>query len=327
MNLNPFDLPDPQFLLFFLAMIALGMVAVWFLRRAMETGDKMKAIGNARDLAEDPYCVAFLRGGRYEVLSVALVALIEKGLLKPHGEFVRTEGKDALEKVSRPLDKAILSRFALLSMGTGLRRADSIYRDPVALAEADLIGEELEQRGLLPDNRVRQIRRWLVIIPVALLWTLAAIKIGVALSRGRTNVGFLLLLAVLVPFLMKVVSRALRTRLGDQTFGWIQSFFENLWQRRRSFELNRTSSELTFLAAVFGISALPDGMRDMMRALDLQVPKTARLSESIIDLDSPWFSWNSSGSSSSGSWSSCGSGSSCGGGGGCGGGGCGGCGS
>lgn len=326
MNFNPFDLPGPKFLLFFVAAIAFGMVTVWLMRRAIEAGDQMQAIGNARELAEDPYQMAFLRGGRYEVLNVALVALIEKGLLKPRGEFVVTEGKDAVEKVSRPLDKAILSKFALLSMGTGLRRADSVYRDPVALAEADAIGEDLAVRGLLPNDRIRQARRWLMGISVALLWALAAIKIGLALSRGRTNIGFLLLLAVLVPFLMNGVSQAVRTRLGDHTLAWLRSFFESLWLRRHSLELNQTSSELTFLAAVFGLSGLPAGMGDVIQAFNLQVPKTARLSESILDLDSPWFSWGRGDSSYSSGWSSCG-GSSCGGGGGCGGGGCGGCGS
>jgi uncharacterized membrane protein YgcG len=172
----------------------------------------------------------------------------------------------------------------------------------------------------MPNDRIKQIRRWLVNTSVAVLWGFAAIKIGLALSRGRTNILFLLLLAVLVPFLMKAASQALRTKLGDQTLGWVRSFFENLWQRRCSFELNHTSSELTFLAAVFGISALPAGMQEVIQALDLQVPKPARLGEGIIDLDSPWFSWGRGESSYSSSWSSCG-------GGGCGGGGCGGCGS
>lgn len=311
MDLNPFDLRGPQFLLFYVLLLAVTVLVVWLLRRSRESGQAGKEIANARVIAEDPYRVAFLRGGRYEVVQVALVSLIEHGLLRANGEYLLAAIDKAVEKVRHPLEKAILTKFAGRTLGNQGKKAERVYSDGAILAEADHIGEELQLRDLLPTEAVKESRKTRILAAVAFLWIVAGIKIVVALSRGRANIGFLILLAIFAPLLLAGVSKRFRTTLGDKTYKWVRAFFSNLRSRRESLALNSTNSELTFLAAVFGLAALPAAVGGIIKSLQLKPPKPVGSG------------WGSCGSSCA-SFSSCGGASSCGGGGGCGGGGCGG---
>jgi hypothetical protein len=74
----------------------------------------------------------------------------------------------------------------------------------------------------------------------------------------------------------------------------LQAAFSRLEDRRQSVQLNQTTSELTYLAAVFGVTALPAAMLGIVEPLHLHRPRPAA---------SGW----------GGSESSCSSGSSCGG--------------
>jgi uncharacterized protein (TIGR04222 family) len=86
MNLNPFDLRGPEFLVFYLILSAGTLVLVWMFRRWKELGEDGSAASAAKEVAQDPYQVAYLRGGRDEVVRVAVVSLIERGLLEARGE-------------------------------------------------------------------------------------------------------------------------------------------------------------------------------------------------------------------------------------------------
>lgn len=61
---NPFDLPGPDFLVFyaFLGVLTIGLL--WFARRASEGADA------PRIDYSDPYLLAYLRGGQSEVIRV-----------------------------------------------------------------------------------------------------------------------------------------------------------------------------------------------------------------------------------------------------------------
>ena len=315
MNLNPFDLRGPEFLIFYGTVVAGAVFATWW-RRKNEGGPEGNEVSIAMELAEDPYQLAFLRGGRFEVLHVALVSLLERGLLVGTGDCVRTEGRDAVKSARRPLDKAILTKYSEPTLGGRGKKAQLVYTDAIVLGEADLIGEQLEELGLLPSAAIKESRRNGVITTTLLLWFLAGIKIAVALSRGHSNMEFLILFAVFTPILLLLTMRRFRTGLGDRTLKQTQSLFTYLRERRNTFDpaTGGTGSELAFLAAAFGLAALPPAMGTTMESLALKPPKTVNSM--------------SGGCGSSCAGASCGSGGGCGGGGGgCGGGGCGGCGS
>jgi uncharacterized protein (TIGR04222 family) len=77
---NPFELHGPEFLVFYAAFAAFVIICLIFWRRAAESGD-----APVMNLA-DPYLIAYLRGGEREALAVALVSLIDRGLLVVKGQ-------------------------------------------------------------------------------------------------------------------------------------------------------------------------------------------------------------------------------------------------
>jgi len=292
---TPFDLRGPEFLVFYLVLSTITIVVSWALGRRFEAGQPGAAGTVAMGLANQPYEIAFLQGGRDEAIRVAVLSLIERGLLDAHGERLVVASADAAVGVTAPLDKAILGRFATEGPASDLRI------DSMALDEADLLGERLAEMQALPDDRIRAARRVRAGLAVGLLWLVAGTKMVIAFSRGRTNVEFLILLAGLDAFILLWMARPARTALGQAVPDELGLLFSNLRDRRDSFELSRTSHELTYLAAVFGTTALPLAVSGLFHTLELRPRKSVN--------------WGGDASMIS----SCSAGSSCGGGGGCGG--------
>lgn len=297
MTLNPFDLRGPEFLLFY---IVLGTaVIIWIGRRLhrIESATPEEVELAVNEIAKDPYQIAFLRGGRAEIIRVAVVSLLERGLLQASGENLATAGMDAKEKVRRNLDKAILAKFLKA------QSARNVFLDAIVLEEAVVAGEPLMEKKLLPDRNIKSDRRALCIRGVAFLLGIAGIKIYVALSRGHTNIVFLIILAILALIIIAAMTHQVRTTFGNQVFDKLKQMFTRLSERPESIAASPGSVELTYLIAVFGLATLPAGLAGMVAPLRIIPPK---------------------GSSGGGCGASSCGGSSCGGGGGCGGGGCGG---
>jgi hypothetical protein len=63
--MNPFDLPGPEFLVFYIVLAALTLAALVLHRRAAESAGSPVTLSH-------PYQVAYLRGGWREALSVAV---------------------------------------------------------------------------------------------------------------------------------------------------------------------------------------------------------------------------------------------------------------
>ena len=130
--------------------------------------------------------MACLRGGRDEVDPRGRRLAVERGLLAADGDNLRTTAEDAADKARRPLDKAILTKFAKPGKG------QSLYSDKVVLGEADAVAATLKEKGSCPTSKSRNTRAVTAIAAVGLLWMVAGMKIAVALSRGRHNILFLL---------------------------------------------------------------------------------------------------------------------------------------
>jgi uncharacterized protein (TIGR04222 family) len=291
--MNPFDLPGPQFLVFYLVLSALVILVVVFLRRSAESPATPKL-----DLS-DPYLIAYLRGGEPEALRVATVSLIDRKLLVATGSQVQCADHASTASVRRPIEKELLRKFKQAD------EANSIYEDYGLLATCKPYEQTLRTTGLLPTKWMETARMTRVGVAVLILGGIAMAKILIALSRGHSNIWFLVILMGVAIFLVVKFSFPRLTETGKAMIADLQDLYSGLKDRALFLQPGGSTIEPVLLAAVFGVGALEGANFAFTRVLFPRA--TTNLSST---------------SCSSACGSSCGS--SCGGGG-CGGG-CGGCG-
>jgi uncharacterized protein (TIGR04222 family) len=297
--MNPFDLPGPQFLLFYLGLSALVIVALLVARKLAESSAAPKI-----DLS-DPYLIAYLRGGDAETLRVATVSLIDRGLLVATGTQLKSADKASPDSVRRPIEKELLRKFRQAA------EAVSIFDDPRLKAACKPCEQTLMNAGLLPGDSVKQARLARVLVACSILAGAGIIKLLVAFARGRTNVGFLIVLMIIGVFVAIKISFPRLTESGKAMIADLQNLYSGLKDRALLLQPGGATIEPMMLAAVFGVGALQGASFAFTRILFPHATKG----------DQSGSSWATSSCGSSCSSSSCGS--SCGGG--CGGG-CGGCG-
>lgn len=292
--MNPFDLPGPEFLLFYaiFAVIVIGFAVQC--RRMQEWRRPPR-------LALDPYVIAYLRGGANEALRVALVSLIDRGLLAAQTTVVHASPHADPAAVRLPIEKLLLEKFREAG------KATDIFTDSKLAAACEPFRLLLEEQGLLPTDPVRRMRKTIQTVAIALLLGVGGIKLLVALSRGRYNVIFLIVLMFIATAATVFLCTPRRTRAGDAFLEDLRALYAGLANRAHAIRRGGETIEVLMLAAVFGVSVLPFGYARTL------FPKASKAGSS----------GGSSCGSSCGSFSGSSCGSSCGGGGG----GCGGCGS
>jgi uncharacterized protein (TIGR04222 family) len=255
---------------------------------------------------KDPYEVACLRGGVHAALRVAVVHLIDTGVLKVSGSAASGSGVTVAQAVEESpvnwLEELVWKKFK-----TPGRASDVFDLTSSALSLKD----GLVSQGLLPDPGHLNARRGRKLAAALILGSVAFYRIVDALSHGRHNVLFLLALVILFG-LAWFFYDPLRTPAGDRALAAMKTIYKGLKLRLPRMRRGQGSSELAMAAALFGFSALP---AEFAYAKEI-FPKAER------------GSGGGDGGSSSGCGSGCGSSGGSDGGssgcGGCGGGGCGG---
>jgi uncharacterized protein (TIGR04222 family) len=284
--MNPFDLRGPEFLAFYFCFSLVVIFAIAIFRRRAESGAAPKI-----DLG-DPYLVAYLRGGENEVLRVAVVSLVDRGLLIMTDQRLRRADHAAGNTVKHPIEYEVLRKFGAPG------EAASIFKDERLKSATEPYRSKLELAGLLPDRTVRQARWLRLLIAMAALGIVGAIKIQIGLYLGRP-VGFLVAMMVVAIIIAAIASFPRLTARGKAMLADIRNIYSGLKTRVNSINPGSSPAELAMFAAVFGVGALAATPHGYAQTLFPQA------------------------TSSSSCGSSCGSSD---GGGGCGGGGCGGCG-
>lgn len=245
MLMNPLDMHGPQFLVFY---IVIGIITLLFIRHRMaqqESDWRMPKLN-----LTDPYEIAFLRGGENEALRVAALSLIDRGLLEVSGDNFKTKNQTSINSVRRPIEKAILKKYMIAGHGykmfndTNLKAACFEYRG------------SLERNQLIASENVYQTRRPLLFLGLLILGGLAGAKIFVAIQRGRHNILFLVILAVVFLFYLFKSYKKERTGLGDRVLTDLKSLFKGLKDRGNSIKAGGETNEAALLAAVFGVASL-----------------------------------------------------------------------
>lgn len=303
-DVNPFDLRGPEFLFFYIGLSVLVIIASVIVRWQLESTNAPRI-----DLS-DPLLIAYLRGGHTETMRVAVVSLIDRGLLECSGTRLKAAKHARTESVRRPIDKALLQKFGSANEVT------SMFDDLKLQSTCNEYEETLKRVRLLPDDFIKRVRSLIFGCVILILGGVGLVKLIVAFSRGRTNVGFLILLIIVAIVIAAKLSFPRLTQSGKNMLEDLKNLYSGLRDRASSLRPGGATLEPMMLAAVFGVGTLAGEGFAYTKSL---FPRALQSS------DTAWFSSGGSacGSSCGSSGSSCGS--SCGGGG-CGGG-CGGCGS
>ncbi|MFY9823417.1 MAG: TIGR04222 domain-containing membrane protein [Thermoanaerobaculia bacterium] len=320
---NPLDMRGPEFLAFYLV-YGLGVFFLaWLLRvlwnRASESPAGARWSPGIYPREEDAHAIALLRGGPEEVARTVLGRLVAEGFLIPDGSMLRLPAEPLQDRSRLPaLEEEVLQTVTAASADGGIRAREALARGVEHLRpRLEPLGRELEGVGLIPGPEQKRGYRLLGLAAFLLVTGLGAAKLLVAISRGRSNVQFLILLLIVsVGVSIRLMRPPLRTAAGDRYLAWLKRSHEGLAimlsdGRRQSF------GELTLVAGIFGIGFLP--MLASLQTALVPPPRQRSGGEGGYG--------GESGCGSGGGGSSCGGSSGCGGGGGCsGGGGCGGCG-
>jgi uncharacterized protein (TIGR04222 family) len=299
--MNLFELRGPEFLLFYFCFSLAVIGAIILLRRRAESG------GSPRIDLGDPYLIAYLRGGEDEALRVAVVSLVDRGMLVADGRLIRRADHVTVDMASRPIERAVLELFITADNGA------SILKDKNLKPVFQPYQDTLERAGLLPDGATRGARLKRLMLGLAALGIVGVIKIQIGLSLERP-VGFLVVMMIVAIVIAAAVSFPRLTARGKATLEDITNLYSGLRTQIHSYGAGGASAELAMYAAVFGVAAL--AATPFAYAEDLFRRKYSET-----------FASSSCGTSIFSSYGSSDGGSSSDGGGGCGGGGCGGCGS
>lgn len=251
----------------------------------------------------DPFEIAYLRGGYGASIRVAILSLVDRGLLSVEGTTLTTRSPDASERVRREIEKAILDQC---QKGTPIPFLLQVERVQSA---CDVYQKALEKDNLLAGDEMKQQRFLPFLIGIIAIEGLAVAKLIVALQRGRHNVQFLLMLAAVFAYLFYRVWKRRETALGRRALKDLRHLFSQLLDRAWTISPGGANSDAVLVAAVFGIDNLNPSTFPVIHHF-----ATKRNSAGDASQQEGWSSFSSCGTSCS----SCG--------GGCGGG-CGGCGS
>lgn len=302
--MNPFDLTGPQFLVFYAIFAGLVIAGMVFWRKRAESSETPKI-----DLS-DPYLIAYLRAGEREVLRVATIALVDRGLLIQAGRQIKRAEHASPNSVQRPIEKALLKKY------TRSGEVSWIFEDEGLSKACESYENTLRTARLLPDDSVNQARLIRLVVACFLLTGVGFTKILLAIEAGRKNVGFLVLFIIVAMAIAAKISFPRLTESGKIMIEDVKSLYNGLRTRALTADLGATGIEPMMVAAVFGVGALAG---PAFAFADVLFPHRKRDGSNSCATDGGCgSSCSSSSSSSCSSGSSCGS--SCGGGcGGCGG--------
>lgn len=261
---TPLDLRGPDFLLFYIP-YGLCVFALAWLARVLWSHASDRSIAGARwspgiyPAEGDAYTLALLRGGPREVAVAVLGRLVAEGFLFLESNALRLP-KDQTANRSRlsPLEQEAYAAVASAAGSSGVAPPKALSLVEKRL-EPRLAGAraDLEAAGLAPDAGQQKGYRAIGLVTGLLVLGLGVAKLLVAWMRGRSNVGFLLLLLFFGTFAVVALRKPpLQTPAGRRYLKWLRESHQGLVSmvsdgRRQGF------GELALVAGIFGLETLP----------------------------------------------------------------------
>jgi len=255
----PFNLPGEVFIVFYVlaAVVAVGCAT-------LAAREASAAAPSRLPLLTDPYDIAFVRARSDEVVRVAVLSLIDRGLI----EWNATD------------DTIVATRWAEAAQPKHLveREILAVVREPTparALLGARLdasvesaVRAPLERAGHLENRFPDMLREPRLLAAWLGVTALAAAKIVVALAHLRFNVLFLL--AAWVVATLWLVKGGQPTA-GKVVLHHLGILLANLRHRAASLVPGRATNELALVAATFGFDAVPERLAPYAKGIQREL--------------------------------------------------------
>ncbi|PHV14703.1 hypothetical protein CSQ90_22460 [Janthinobacterium sp. BJB303] len=304
-GVNPFDWSGPWFLL---AYLIFGLLVYYGVRELLIRIELRNPHARLA-LADDPYRIAFLRGGALEAVKIAAIVLVDRGLLRADGPLLETASADSLRFASHDIERDVLRLYLgrqghsrELAVQAGTLPACRAYQETLTQQEL-LVGPPLLRRR----ERLTRPAHWLLL-------TVAVTKAVIAFGRQHYKLLFLALLLAIFLLMLRGLRTQATSWSAQRLLSDLRMLFGRLNMRASRLQAGSNSADMALLAAIFGIGTLPPSVYAYVAGL-YPVPRQGTGGDS-----SSGGSGDSGGSSSGdgggdGGGSGCGG---CGGGGGCG---------
>ena len=252
----------PYFLAFYALVIGL-VLAVGRWRTWSADRTKEESLDDPPEPA-DPIDIALLRGDLNEVLRLTVVELVQRGYLRvEEGKSFGIRTGQKLAQSSRPPDPRYLSALQ--------HAVFDAFKTPKAAAELFSDGslnewfrakclqpeQRLEQYRLITPNEVKRTGYQTALLAALVVLGLGGYKLLIALAKGKTNVGFLIVMGVLGTVAAVAVSKAPRmSRRGKAYIEKLQRRYSRLKAGISGLTHAVDDSTLIFAVALFGMAAL-----------------------------------------------------------------------
>lgn len=298
----------PQFLLLYLAVAVVTLGGLWVLLRHADptAGEPAPPVPSE----PDPYATAYLRGGLGEVTRVAVFELLQRGYLTNESRLFETAHDAPDVRHLHPVARVAYRWFETKS-ASSVREVfakDGLAAKLRESVEARLRAPLAAER-LLATDRMKRVRLGLTAVVAGLVVAFGGYKLTVALTKGHTNVLFLivLLLAALAGAVAIYVKTPPLTARGRKYLAGLSLAFNQVSSRP---DPSGASPYLPLMVGLFGVTALAGTSYAFLADELEQLQRSAQTTST---------GWNGSCGSNCGGGCGSGCGGGCGGCGGCGG--------
>lgn len=263
--MNFLDWNGPEFLVFYLILATVCLVAQYWIRRTREAADFQS--GDSTPPLNDPYLVSYLAGQANGLIRCVTVSLLERKVLRVSDADKKRQNElvmdpEVYQSQAPSQVEAAVARFFVRP-----RAAHEVFagvlKDPAVRSAGEQYQAMLESAGMMPNPQQRSANRseaWLVVLILALV---AGLKLFIAIEAGRKNVDFLIILAIFACVGAGFMARVRPTVRGKAALADLQHLFSGLKDQTKAGIAGTVSpADVAFVAAVFGLGAL-GGAREL----------------------------------------------------------------
>lgn len=246
------NMPGPQFLVLYLIVSFVVILGcwIWAERTDPTSGLPLPPVPKK----PDPYEIAYLRGGENELTRLAILALIDRGYLKMDDATVTSS--TTISQVADAPNGRHLSGFGrtVYDFFSSPHKASDIFKslpDQVETHCAKIKKKNQDRKLLNADDDVSH-----ALMPGllggAIILVMGAIKLLAAISKGKSNVGFLLLIGVAALCILVAICKKRRlTTLGQRYLNRLKEDYN--WLDTQTPE---SGAMMLLATSIFGVAVL-----------------------------------------------------------------------